>query len=192
MARPRTFDEDVVLNRALEAFWASGYAATSLTDLEAATGLAKGSLYKAFGDKRALFLRTLDRYLDEGQRAVRAMLSREDSPAAGLEGWLRSVAAQATAPARRGCFAGNCTVELGPSDEQVRDRLLRHTRVVEGLYADAVRRGIEAGEFDPQVAPEMAARFVSGVVYGLQVLGKASLDPAEAEGMVLMTLRALR
>ena len=65
VGRPRQFDEDLALDSAMQAFWAKGYEATSLADLMAATGLHKGSLYQAFGDKHSLFIRALNRYLEE-------------------------------------------------------------------------------------------------------------------------------
>ena len=63
VGRPREFDVEQVLEAAMQAFWANGYEGTSLTDLVAATGLMKGSLYQAFGDKHSLFIQTLNRYL---------------------------------------------------------------------------------------------------------------------------------
>ena len=63
VGRPREFDEEQVLDAAMKAFWANGYEATSLADLVSVTGLHKGSLYQAFGDKHSLFIQTLSRYL---------------------------------------------------------------------------------------------------------------------------------
>ena len=63
VGRPRQFDEEQVLDAAMKAFWANGYEATSLADLVSVTGLHKGSLYQAFGDKHSLFVQTLNRYL---------------------------------------------------------------------------------------------------------------------------------
>ena len=85
MGRPREFDEDGVLERALHVFWRLGYEATSVTDLMEATGLAKGSLYKAFGDKRSLFLKALDRYLERGRDALRHTLTDAPTVREGLE-----------------------------------------------------------------------------------------------------------
>ncbi|MER6876072.1 TetR/AcrR family transcriptional regulator, partial [Amycolatopsis sp. NPDC000673] len=75
MARPRTFDEKQVLNAVRDQFWDAGYAATSLEDLMRVSGLGKGSLYAAFGDKRQLFLRALRSYTDDQHDALRKALS---------------------------------------------------------------------------------------------------------------------
>ena len=193
MGRPREFDEDVVLDRALNAFWESGYASTSISDLEKATGLAKGSLYKAFEDKHALFMRALDRYLTVGINRLRGRLDSQSTAEAGLIAWMQGVAEVATEdPAHKGCFGVNCTIELAPSDPKVRARLVRHEREIEALYAGAVRQGIQEGTFRADLAPDEAARFINGVIQGMQVLGKSSLKSGEAERLVQFTLRALK
>ena len=193
MGRPREFDEEEVLDRAVEAFWAHGYEATSITDLEAATGLAKGSLYKAFEGKHALFARALDRYLTDGIGRMKACVDGAGSGAAGLEAWLNAIARMATRGAvRKGCFAVNCTVELAPSDPEIRARLVRHERDGERVYADAIRKGISKGDFRADVDPESAARFVNGMIHGMQVMGKSSLRAGEAQRLVQLTLRALK
>ena len=74
MARPRKFVEDQVIEAARDQFWAHGYAGTSLDDLVAVTGLGRGSLYGAFGDKHTIFLRALDDYSNMTMAAVRAEL----------------------------------------------------------------------------------------------------------------------
>ena len=88
MARPREFDLDEALDGAMNAFWARGYEATSLADLMAATGLAKGSIYKAFDDKHDLFMQALRRYLDNLCRDTSQILEGTASPATGLRQWL--------------------------------------------------------------------------------------------------------
>ncbi|MDQ1500994.1 MAG: TetR/AcrR family transcriptional regulator, transcriptional repressor for nem operon, partial [Actinomycetota bacterium] len=83
MARPRGFDERQVLQAARDEFWSCGYAATSIDDVAAATGLGKGSLYGAFGDKHALFLRVFDDYCTDTVNAVRGALEGPDPGAYG-------------------------------------------------------------------------------------------------------------
>ena len=74
MARPRKFDEAHVVAASRDLFWNQGYAATSIDDLSAATGLGRGSFYKAFGDKRSMFLRGLELYCTEAVDGIRAEL----------------------------------------------------------------------------------------------------------------------
>ncbi len=189
--RPREFDEDEVLDRALAAFWEHGYQTTSVANLVEATGLAKGSLYKAFGDKRQLFELALERYLENGLAGLRT-LARMESPRAALERWLMNmVEASTCSGVRRGCLAINCTVELAPHDDAMRERLRRHERSIERVYAGLVAAGIEAGEFRSNLDPQACARWLTTIVDGLHVRGKLGLDRKRALETVRMTLDGL-
>ena len=93
MARPRRFDEQAVLRAARERFWATGYAATSVGDIVAVTGLGKGSLYGAFGDKHRLFVRAFDDYCAETVASARTALEGPDAEAySRLCAYVRAVA----------------------------------------------------------------------------------------------------
>ncbi len=193
MARPREFDEEEVLAKATDAFWEHGYNSTSISQLMAATGLAKGSVYKAFGDKRELFLRTLEGYMEVGRKRVKDTLEGAPSAAAGIEQWIQSVAQQATSRGqKRGCYVVNCVIEVAPHDEEIRKRLVAHIKRVEKHYAAAVQRGIDAGEFRQDVDPATAARLITVAVNGLQVSGKAALSGNEARAVASMVMASLR
>src|SRR5258707_14830700 len=114
MARPRGFDEGEVLRAARDQFWSTGYAATRVDDIAAATGLGKGSLYGAFGDKHQLFLRTFDDHCAGLTEAVRRAL---DGPDTGAHERLRAhvlAVANATPPdvCPRGCLLAQGPAEL--------------------------------------------------------------------------------
>src|SRR3982074_3201949 len=121
MARPRGFDERQVLQAARDEVWSCGYAATSIDDVVAVTGLGKGSLYGAFGDKHALFLRGFDDYCTDAVNAVRDALR---GPDAGADSRLRAhVLAVARSTGndinRRGCLLAKGTAELAGNDPTV-------------------------------------------------------------------------
>lgn len=189
--RPREFDEDEVLDRALDVFWEHGYEATSVSDLMKATGLAKGSLYKAFGDKRQLFLRALERYLEQGRDGLGDIANAESAKAA-LRFWLTNIVSMATCSGvRKGCLAVNCTVELAPHDDELRDVLRRQETAVERVYARLIARGVEQGEFRRELDPEASARWITTIIDGLQVRGKLGLTKAAGMETVEMSLSAL-
>jgi TetR/AcrR family transcriptional repressor of nem operon len=143
MARPREFDIDEALEAAMGAFWAHGYEATSLADLMQAMSLQKGSIYKAFGDKHALFLCALQRYLDQRYEAQRDMLAKATSPRAAIQAWLERLVevAPAEGGSCRGCLAVNTLIELGPHDEQARRILEAHFERMRKLLTEQIRRG---------------------------------------------------
>lgn len=189
--RPREFDEDQVLADALDVFWSRGYASTSLSELVEKTGLAKGSLYKAFGDKRNLFTTALERYLARGVEGLEE-LAADESPKRALRRWLELVVSGATCEGiRRGCLAVNCTVELAPHDTEMRKRLRKQERALERVYARLIGAGIEAGEFRRDLDPEAGARWLTTMVDGLQVRGKLGLTRKAAMETVELALRTL-
>ena len=173
MPRPRQFDSDEVLDAAVDAFWGTGYEATSLPALLDRTGLARQSLYNAFGDKHAIFLAALRRYSD---RAVEAFASRLSAPSAraGVRAAFDLVARGSEAEQRRGCLIASTAAELGSADADaaaiVRDGLRRF----EALFAAALHRGIASGELPlPTRRVEATARFLVGVLQGLRVTARA-------------------
>jgi TetR/AcrR family transcriptional regulator, transcriptional repressor for nem operon len=158
----------------------------------AAMGLAKGSVYKGFGDKKSLFLRALDRYLERGYRRLKERVTEPGSPRENLRFALHAQVDMAVAEGdQRGCFAVNCIVELAPHDKDVQAKLRRHLRRVERLYADALKRGALLGEFRSNLEPKRASRWLSTVLSGIQVGGKAGMTRAEGIQMVEFTLNAL-
>jgi TetR/AcrR family transcriptional repressor of nem operon len=191
MGRPREFDEDQVLTAALETFLEHGFEATSVQDLTVRTGLQKGSLYGAFGDKRQLFLTALKRYQDRSLGEMRAALESGTSPLETLTGFFRGVVKRSCDREARGCLCVNTTVELAPHDEEVARSLARHRERVEGLFTDLVVRGQEAGEFARPLDPRAAGRYLSTLVTGLAVLARSGPGRSRLEDVVRVGLSAL-
>ena len=192
MARPREFDIEETLTKALEAFWLHGYDATSMSDLMAATGLAKGSLYKGYGDKKSLFMQSLDSYLSRANAGLSETAKSHGSGRAALESIFADVISMSTgAGVRRGCFSVNSTTELAAHDTDVRKRLRRNTRQKEKTIADVVGRGIADGSLRKGLDPEITASYVTTVMNGLQVRGKLALTKQQAGETVAMAMAAL-
>jgi TetR/AcrR family transcriptional repressor of nem operon len=193
MARPREFDIDEALEAAMGAFWVRGYEATSLHDLMQAMGLQKGSIYKAFGDKHALFLCALQRYLDQGYEAQRETLAKATSPRAAIQAWLDRLveAAPAEGGSCRGCLAVNTLIELGPHDEQARRVLEAHFERMRNLLMEQIRRGQEQGEIRRDVDAGQCARFLLTMVGGLLGSLKGATSKAEARRLAQTTLHLL-
>ena len=129
MARPREFDTEEALEKALQVFWAKGYEAASLCDLIGAMGISKSSFYEAFGSKRDLFLATLDRYNEhEAGRHARDLIEGAESVRAGIAAvFERQIEVMAGQGDRRGCFLNNCAVEMAPHDPAVRRISIRRS-----------------------------------------------------------------
>jgi TetR/AcrR family transcriptional repressor of nem operon len=189
LPRTREFDQEQVLEAALQAFWQKGYEATSLTDLLEATGLARQSLYNAFGDKRALFLASLRRYADVGIGRLAEALEGGSVRAA-----IRAVFEDALHCVQRnqGCFLVNASTELLPRDGEV-GRLVASTMArQERAFADALRRGVREGEL--HLTPrriEQTARFLVAALQGLRVMVKATPGSPALQDVVAVALRGI-
>ena len=181
MARPRSFDEQEVLAQARDVFWTRGYTATSVSDLERATGLVRTSLYQAFGDKRRLFDRVLAEYQAWAQGEL-ARITREAgdlrTAAAALFGLAVATARadRARGEAARGCLIANATCELSAVDEDALAFVAANREAFAAALLPVARR-------DPGLAtaPEAAVDLAFAPYSGLNLLAKSGASPAELE-----------
>jgi TetR/AcrR family transcriptional repressor of nem operon len=192
MPRPKSFDEDAVLEQAAQLFWERGYEGTSLADLETHLGLGRQSLYNTFGDKQALFLKALDRYRREVGEAA---LSRLNAPGAGLDairGFFHSAAESLTAPGpRRGCLVTNMISERGAQDPDVLLRCNHARDVLERAFRRALAQAKVRGELPDGLDVEATATLLLVQSYGLNILAKTGASAAELHAAVEALLAAL-
>jgi TetR/AcrR family transcriptional repressor of nem operon len=191
MARPREFDEATVVAAARDRFWDAGYAATSLSDLSAATGLGKTSLYGAFGDKHALYLRIFDEYSAAAVRGVAADLAGPDSGA--LERirshLLENAAMSACNP--RGCLLARGTAELAGSDEAVATRARQAFLELGHVYAGAISAAQRAGDIAADADPRALGDLVLALHRGTEALGRGGADEPRLRAIVEAALAGL-
>lgn len=177
LARPREFDESKVLDRALQAFWARGYDATSIEDLVDATGLGRASLYGAFGDKEQLFRRVVSHYLKRS-RAEKERVTSSLSAREALEAYLQSVIDNATHHrGRAGCFL-QMAATAGTSPALVREALEASNREMNGWLLQHLQEAQAEGELSPDADLPALASFISVFASGLTASAKAGLPPA--------------
>ncbi len=192
MARPREFEADAVLERAMQVFWAKGYESTSLDDLCDATSLNRSSLYAAFGDKRALFLETIDRYGDRAVARVTGALSRGLPIRDGMASFLAEMIDQIVAgPGRSGCFIGNCAAEVARHDRTAAAKVRRNLKRVEGAFHDGLARAKTRGELSGGADIDALARFFVASTQGLRLVGKTAPEREVLEDIARVMLRSL-
>jgi TetR/AcrR family transcriptional regulator, transcriptional repressor for nem operon len=190
--RPRKFDESDVIATARDEFWTRGYGATSVDDLTAATGLGKGSLYGAFGDKHGLFLRTLDDYITMSLDTVRTQL--QDPAHNAYERLIRHIrwqaGAVATDKARRGCMMARTAAELGSTDDDVEDKVERAYLKWRTELADAIAEAQRDGDIDRKADPRALASTLLAFMRGVEALHEGGVKPAQlktaAETMIAL------
>ncbi|BEP13606.1 TetR/AcrR family transcriptional regulator [Acidothermaceae bacterium B102] len=176
MARPPGFDRQQVLTAVERQFRKTGYAGTSLDDLCAATGLGRGSLYAAFGDKHSLFLAAFGSYCDRNESFATAALGGPDDHALErLRCFLvSSVSTVFDDSDRLGCMALKFAVELAGEDEAVATRIKQDLGLLQGMVRECVEAAQRAGHLDPEIPAGELASLVVTMSRGLDVVSQAS------------------
>ena len=185
MGKMPKYEMDEVLTKIMRQFWRHGYSATSIRDLEEATGLFRGSLYHAFGDKREMFFRAL-RHYDRLHRAEPiAELEKDDSPRGAVLAVFDAAASAALeGGSREGCFEVNAALELGAHDPEVASFVAgAFAGMAEFLHA-SIERGQANGEISSEVDPEQTAKSLLGLFLGLRVLSRVSPDESFLKSIV--------
>jgi TetR/AcrR family transcriptional repressor of nem operon len=192
MTRTRGFDEDQIVKAVLEKFRDTGYAATSLDDIMRASGLGKGSIYSAFGNKRGLFLRAFTMYCTDAADGLSAALRGPDDTAhERLVAVLESSAGTLDTSVRRACFLARVTAELAPQDEEIASRARATFTVLADALTGCVRQAQAAGHVDPKSDPVAIGRFLLSVLRGNEALAEARVDPAVLRDAVDVTIRSI-
>jgi TetR/AcrR family transcriptional repressor of nem operon len=174
--RPRAFDEATVLAEARDLFWARGYGATSVQDLVDGLSLQRGSLYGAFGDKRALYLKAVTLYATENRQRLDAELDAAEQVLPVLR---RILAAPATLtmpddgrPPTRGCLVGNTTAELVPADKEARALVSAAFDGFLDVVTRALTRAQERGEVTTAATPQAQAQLLLVLFQGAALVAR--------------------
>ncbi|MEO1231238.1 MAG: TetR/AcrR family transcriptional regulator [Myxococcota bacterium] len=169
MPRQRKFDEDVVLTAAMKCFWRQGYPATSMRDLEAATGLTTGSLYNGFEGKEQLFRAALRHYIHTvvQSRIARYLISGDAR--LGILGFVRDGLKRGTTRVNNGCFLVNTYVEGPLHERKVLDLIAEGRGMIDSALDAAVKRGMEDGTVNPVSSGEVLAQQISLLTTALLV-----------------------
>lgn len=174
MARPREFDPDTVVDRAMEVFWRRGYVGASVQDLVETTGVNRASLYATFGDKRSLYLRSLARYRERIVPGRMAILERPGASIPEIRAYFEALVADLVADAsRKGCLMVNCAVEMAAEDPEIAARISSHFHHLEYALHAALQNAAECGEITREDRVRSYARLLVACAQGLAVLGKS-------------------
>src|SRR5215471_12694635 len=183
--RPRAYEPDVALGKALDLFRTAGFAATSLDDLSAATGMNRPSLYGAFGDKRELYIKSYRRYRDDA-RAAMADIFREEMP---LRKRLERIYAVAldiylSGERPRGCFTVMTAASEAVADPGIRAMVLEGFAELDKAFAGCFRRAKEKGELPASAEPVVLSQLASATIHTLAIRARAGVSRKELEVIV--------
>lgn len=175
MAGVRQFNEDAAFIQALDVFWRKGFRATSMLDLAEATGVQRGSLYNAYGDKEEIFVRVFERYAERFVADARKALDKPDLHD-GLTAFftfaIRSITQGSPA---RGCLSTKTALEVDPESPRLRDALKTMLDQLEHVILSV----LETKEARAQIAmpPQQAANLIVTTTRGIAVMERVYSDP---------------
>lgn len=184
--RPRAYEPDVALGKALDLFRTQGFAATSLDDLSEATGMNRPSLYGAFGDKRELYIKSYQRYREEA-RASMVEIFRQEMPVRQrleriLASALNKYLSGETGP--RGCFTVVTAASEAVGDPEIRAMVLDGLTELDKAFANCFRRAKEKGELPESADPAVLAQLASATVHTIAIRSRARVPRKELEAIV--------
>ena len=192
MARPREFDEDAALEMATERFWLNGFGATSVRDLAASMGITGASLYNAFGDKRALYRRAFEQYVEKGFCERVRRFEGELPPRAAIEAFFDEIVHMSLSdPQHKGCLIVNAALELSPVDPELQPVIAKVLRTMEDFFHRCIKAGQADGSMAATLPPRDLARTLLSVLLGLRVLARSRPEPALLRGALRPALALL-
>ena len=189
--RPKEFDEDEALARALEIFWSNGFAGTAIADLTEGMGIGRQSLYDTFGDKRGLFLRALRAYCSQQHGVLSGVLAGPGSPAERLSAFLDLWVEMLTGPMRQGCMILNSIGEfVGAEDQEVLDEMHQEMERMHGLVEAVIRAAIADGSLDSALDAREVTLTLVATANGLSTQARLS-DAADSARAATRTFKRL-
>ena len=184
MARPQTFNEEMVLDSAMQLFWVKGFANTSIKDLTKATNLQPGSIYGAFKNKRNLFLMSLDYYFENLYATASQILRSEEAPLKRIRLFFEFILNQKTQDKMlKSCLLVNTLLEIPPEDAQINSRVSDMFLKIEQELFAVLQEAQKDGTLISGGRPESLAKMLMSGIFGLQVYNR--MRP-EAESLVLI------
>ena len=185
MARPREFDENEVLQAAIQCFWANGFEATSVRDLAEKMGITCASLYNAFGDKRSIYRVALDHYVDQSISERMTRTEERLPPRQAIDAFFGEIIERSLGdPQRKGCMLVNSALELAPHDPEFQQLIAGVLNRIEAFFRRCVEAGQQAGTINSRQSADDLARLLLGALMGIRVLARARPERELLEGVV--------
>jgi TetR/AcrR family transcriptional repressor of nem operon len=191
MARPKEFDRDEALQKAIGVFCEKGYAAASTDQLMRAMKISRQSMYDTFGDKRQLYLEAFRRYVADSINEQIGYLEKSSSPLAGIEKMLLAFATRTDLDGTVGCMGINAICEFGRSDPEVTSLGDTQSVRLTAALEQALRQAKSKKEISKTLSEKAGARFLSATLSGMKVAAKAGADAQALKSIAHFALRSV-
>ena len=174
MARSKEFNEDVVLDKAVDLFWHKGFNGISAQEIVDGLGLSRSSLYDTYGDKRTLFVRALKRYRITETGGMVAMLDNAKDVKKVITAIFQASGSECLGQkSGMGCFIVNSGIELAPHDPEIAEIIREGREALENGFSRALQRAQESGQISTRQSAKAFASFLVNNLWGLKTYGKA-------------------
>jgi AcrR family transcriptional regulator len=187
VGRPRLFDREEALDKALEVFWRQGYESTSIAELCHAMGVNPPSLYATFGNKEALFRQTLDRYVENVSVYVRDAMAEPTARAAVEKLFLTKVDFLTDPSKPNACMLVSGALGCAEATECVREQL---SEIAEHTLRERLEKGIADGDLPKDTDPAALARYIATIGHGMVIQAAAGATRKDLMQIVDMTMKA--
>ncbi|MBB6128376.1 TetR/AcrR family transcriptional regulator [Mucilaginibacter lappiensis] len=192
MARTKEFDENEVLNKAVDLFWLKGYNGTSMQDLVDGLGISRSSLYDTYGDKYNLFIKALECYRCTASTKITHIISRNQPAKETIKQILEFITDELLGDSsRKGCFMVNAEVEVAPHDPLVKEMVCQNDQQVEDMFYQVIKKGQDDKEIAYTQDARALARSISNTVKGMQVTAKSTSEKAVFNDIIRLTMNML-
>lgn len=191
VGRPREFDTEKALDRALKIFWRKGFDGTSLSDLTEAMKINRPSLYSAYGDKETLFRLAMDRYVEVHAGYVRAVIEEPTARRVVEELWNGTIEVVRNPRNPQGCFLVQGALACGDAAQAVRQAMAKQRRQGENLLRKRFERAVTDGDLPPDTNTAELACYVATVSYGLSVQAAGGATVKSLEAVAAIAIRSI-
>jgi len=192
MGRQKEFNQEEVLEKAMNTFWHFGFEGTSMQSLVESMGINRSSLYETFGDKRSLFAAAITHYENTRMQTMVDCLQEWGASKAAITLLFHSLIDQSINDRqRRGCFITNTAIELCPHDPTTAQKIARNMKIVEQAFYQALVNAQEKGEIHCEKDANSIAQYLTSSFQGLIVMAKINQDPELLKNIVNVTLSVL-
>lgn len=192
MARVKAFDEERAIDQAVDCFWSRGYDATSVRDLGDAMGIGGASLYNAFGDKRTLFVKCLERYANRSSRERMARIEEKHAPKEAIRTFLAEIIERSLKdPDCKGCLLVNSALDVAPHDAAIGKAVAGYLDEIRDFFHRNIEAARRVGTVPKAIDAETVSGHLLGVLMGIRVLTRVKPDRKLLESVARPALALL-
>jgi len=175
----KQFDQQEVLGKALHVFWNKGYEATSMQDLVSSMGINRASMYQTYGNKHALFLSSLDAYIENSLFSTKQTIESSESTLDCLQDLFKHMIAGSMDGDKKGCFINNTAIEFGSHNFEIADKITSFWSQFEGIFTTQIQRAIDSNNLSSNSNATQLSSLLNINLQGLLVKSKTSSSKEE-------------